>query len=440
MSRVRRRNAVSPAEIASVMAVSLADQTSRGARDAAGIAILCGLGLSPAQISSLDREDYDAEEFKLRLFRGTAAERWLRLPSQVHTALANWISARGSHPGALLHPITRPDRIVMRRFSKANFSHILAMRTEEADVVPFSPDDVARTHSLLLCGQWKANCCCVLPADDHCFPIAAIRPLEVDKARAPVSATDPWHPPIVRYLAHLIPRQRAEAREILDALAQALGGVNALVFPWEKLCLDELPTIEALRHRFGHSALSKAKRALNGVIREAVFLGLMSPSDHLALRDVSWNRVKSNPWVDACPAWEAIEPLFSACIRGESSASKRDGGLFGLIWAEQIGVTDAISFPNSAPAPRLRIAGSSRPLPEIVKEAIIRWQVFRGSSPGPFLTNLSRSGDIVPVPMSADAVESTFRRCSSEAGIDPIRAEELRRMSIKYHFGLQDSA
>ena len=435
MSRVRRRNAVSFAEIASVMAVSLADKTSRGARDSAGIAILCGLGLSPAQISSLDREDYDAEEFKLRIFRDTAAERWLRLPSQIHTALANWISARGSHPGALLHPISRPDRIVMRRFSKTSFSDILARRAEEAGVVPFSPDDVARTHSLLLCGQWKTNCCCLLPVDDHCFPIADIYPLGVDKARAPVSATDLWHPPIVRYLAHLIPGQRADARELLDALAQALGGVNALVFPWEKLSPDELPTIEELRYRFGHSTLSRAKRALNGVIREAMFLGLMSPSDHLALRDVSWNRVKSNPWVDG-PAWEAIEPLFSACMRGESSASKRDGGLFGLIWAEQISVTDTISFPNSAPAPRLRIPGSSRPLPEIVKEAIIRWQAFRGSSPGPFLTNLSRSGDIVPVPMSADAVESTFRRCSHEAGLHLIRAEELRRTSIKYHFGL----
>jgi hypothetical protein len=428
MKHYRRRNPVSPHEIAALLAAAAVDKTARGARDAAAIALLYGVGANPAELSALDYADYDCDHGRLRLWRNAPSERQICLPSEICTPLSAWAEARGSAPGPLFHPIARPDRILARRLSQVSFLYILERRAQQAGVAPFSPDDIARTHSLLLGGQWKTACCRLVPADYRSFPIYE----PAAKLDSPGARNDSWSPPVVRYLRRLIPVQRAEARQVLDDLAQALGGTDASAFLWERLQPDELPTLEELRQRLGHSALNRAKRALNGVLREAVFLGLMPSSDYVRLRNIQWNSIRPNLWADG-PVWSDGELLFGACQRSSSAASKRDGALFALIWSEQIGVKAAISFPNDRVVPSLDQSSGSRPLRGIVREAIIRWRSIRGKTPGPFLNGVSRSGEIVPGPMSPHAVEWAFRRGCLEAGIAQFGADDLRRLSFKYH-------
>jgi integrase len=60
-------------------------------------------------------------------------------------ALADWISLRGSEPGALFHPINKGDRIIPRRLTDQAILVIVRKRAEEANVARFSPHDLRRT-------------------------------------------------------------------------------------------------------------------------------------------------------------------------------------------------------------------------------------------------------------------------------------------------------
>src|SRR5215475_13309562 len=240
MLRLRRHNAVSSAEIGALVAAATADTTARGARDAAAIALLWGVGLVPEQIALLDSDDFDAEEGRLRVFKNTGAERWLHLADDTAVVLRNWLLVRGPHRGPLFHPILRSDRIVVRRLSKINFSGILARRAEEAGVAPFSPDDLARTQTFLVCGQWEANSCCLVPTDRQQFPITDPKSVRLRKARSLDSAADLRRLAVEHYLWHLMPRERTGASEILGELAKVLGGANAFMLPWERLSAGDL--------------------------------------------------------------------------------------------------------------------------------------------------------------------------------------------------------
>jgi hypothetical protein len=202
------------------------------------------------------------------------------------------MSARGPHSGPLFHPIRRPDRIVAHALARGGISTMLAKRAADAGIEPFSPDDLVRTRSLLTCGQWKANCCSM--GMDESPQTASTWPVEPEKVQLAV----------VRYLARLIPSQRREIHQVLDKLAKSLGGIDALTFPWLKLRSGDLPAPQELRRRLGHTDLSRGKKALNGVLREGVILGLMPPEAYSSVRDLSWNRVKSRDSQDSSPQME----------------------------------------------------------------------------------------------------------------------------------------
>jgi hypothetical protein len=264
------------------------------------------------------------------------------------------------------------------------------------------------------------------------FPLVDGNSLGARKMRSLDSGADLRRLAIVRYLSRLIHHERSEASETLDGLARLLGGTNAFAFPWERLSAQDLPAPEELRHRFSHGDLSRAKRVLNGVLREAVLLGLMSSGDYSEIRGVSWNKVRATPWAHGVSMWSAVESIFSACMDSDTPASRRDGGLFGLIWVEQSGIKDAISFPNSTPELWIRTeCSSNRLVPAVVSQALMRWREIRGTGLGTFLTSISRTGAVIPIPMTAHTAEYAFRRRCEQAGIARLGAEDLRQLATK---------
>jgi hypothetical protein len=237
----------------------------------------------------------------------------------------------------------------------------------------------------------------------------------------------------IRYLARLKPGERVQARSALDALAVLLGGADALSFAWEVLTPELMPSPELLRSRFGHSLLSRVKRSLNGVLREAVYLGGMSSVDYAKLCRVSWNKVRVDPWTMAGLSWPGVEPLFAVCVRDGSAVAIRDAALFGLIWSEQFRLTEAICFPSLKSTVRWGRSSFVRPLPALVTESLMRWHGIRGSDDGPFLYKTSQGGAIFPARMSTDLADAIFHRRSGEASIARVKADELRQASIRYH-------
>lgn len=85
----------------------------------------------------------------LREFDVTFSLTSCRYPVYAHggtaDALADWLSLRSDHAGALLHPVLKSGRIVARRITPQSIYDLLARRATQAGVDDFSPHDLRRT-------------------------------------------------------------------------------------------------------------------------------------------------------------------------------------------------------------------------------------------------------------------------------------------------------
>ena len=412
MSRSRRNYPVDRADLDAVMRAAAADQSARGSRDAAILALLFDAGLGSSNVTALNLSDVDCADSIVRRREPEGAHHPSHVTRQVKEALSCWIRSRGLDSGPLFHPILRPDRIAKRRITASIITSLVARRAMEARVRPFSPDDIVRSRAFGLCGQWKANCCGPMQSTD------------------PISASD--HPVsrelVIRYLACLGPTARRNAHEALTALAIALGGTDALTFCWSKVRPEDFKPSKPAKRLVPHRLRTNAKKGLFAIVEQAHALGLMPQAAYDSICQVRWDR-NAAPVEKRTLSWGDMMALFVACLSGPSSAHRRDGGLFALIWSERIGASGAVSYPNLSAAMR-----NSDSLPAVVTEAMSRWGSARGASPGPLLLSLTRTGQINDRPMTVNSVAFAFRRRSQEAGIGNVTIDDLRRLAMK-HYG-----
>ena len=59
--------------------------------------------------------------------------------------MADWITVRGTEPGALFCHIDKAGRVVVRHLTDQAILYVLHKRAEEATVAHFSPHDMRRT-------------------------------------------------------------------------------------------------------------------------------------------------------------------------------------------------------------------------------------------------------------------------------------------------------
>jgi integrase len=125
---------------------SCADGTKAGVRDAALMAILYAGGLRRSEAVSLDLADYQPETGALTIRGGKGRkDRIVYASNGSADALADWISLRGSEPGALFFPVNKGDRIIPRRMTDQSILWLVRRRAEDAGVSRFSPHDLRRT-------------------------------------------------------------------------------------------------------------------------------------------------------------------------------------------------------------------------------------------------------------------------------------------------------
>lgn len=117
-----------------------------GARDAALLAILYGVGLRRSEVVALDLSDYDVESGALTVRSGKGNKARIGyVPSGAREALAVWLEVRGDDQGPLLLPVLKSGRIVARRLTDQAVLMILMKRAEQAGVKHLSPHDLRRT-------------------------------------------------------------------------------------------------------------------------------------------------------------------------------------------------------------------------------------------------------------------------------------------------------
>jgi site-specific recombinase XerD len=117
-----------------------------GARDAALIALLYGLGLRRAEAVALDIEDYQPKAGTVRVRHGKGnKERRLYTNGSITDALNTWLNRRGMGSGPLLTAIAVHGTILARRLVTRSVNKILRDRQRTAGIAKFTPHDLRRT-------------------------------------------------------------------------------------------------------------------------------------------------------------------------------------------------------------------------------------------------------------------------------------------------------
>lgn len=138
--------AVTHGELMAIVATCQNDPTAAGARDGGLLALLWASGLRRAEVVSLDLADYNPATGELRVRHGKGRkERIVWVMNGAAAALADWLTLRGDHAGALFHPINKGGNIQQRRMTAQAVYDILAKRAAAAHVATFSPHDLRRT-------------------------------------------------------------------------------------------------------------------------------------------------------------------------------------------------------------------------------------------------------------------------------------------------------
>lgn len=119
--------------------------THRGARDAALVATLYGLGLRRAEVVALALEDYDVDAATLRVIGKGNKERVGYAGAGTRDALGAWVALRSSAPGPLFCRVNRGGRIELSSLTEQAVYGILQRLSRDAGVAAFSPHDLRRT-------------------------------------------------------------------------------------------------------------------------------------------------------------------------------------------------------------------------------------------------------------------------------------------------------
>jgi len=144
-SRLLAGRALAPEEVQALIRVCILDPTPRGPRDAALVGLLYACGLRRAEVTALDRSDYDAETGELVVRGKGDKERLGFVTGGAADALRDWLATRGDIAGPFFFPILKSGRLAWRRFGSQGVYMVLRRRGREAGLKPFSPHDLRRT-------------------------------------------------------------------------------------------------------------------------------------------------------------------------------------------------------------------------------------------------------------------------------------------------------
>lgn len=138
--------AVTDGELRAIVAVCK-DGTVSGARDAAIFALAYSGGLRRAELTALDFEHIDAETGVLKVHGKGNKQRTVHIHNGALKALQDWLSVRGSEPGALFLPTRKGGTLLSGRLNTQAIYDIMRHRAKQAGVKEFSPHDLRRTFA-----------------------------------------------------------------------------------------------------------------------------------------------------------------------------------------------------------------------------------------------------------------------------------------------------
>lgn len=143
-----RGRALSGQEIKTLLANCQQEKTPAAKRDAAAIAIFRSCGIRREELTHLKLNDIDLQTGKVEIRRGKGGKYRLVYLNKIALELVKaWVEIRGKKPGALICPINKGSKVIIRHFA-ANGDGIyklIQQRATKAGIEHFSPHDFRRT-------------------------------------------------------------------------------------------------------------------------------------------------------------------------------------------------------------------------------------------------------------------------------------------------------
>jgi site-specific recombinase XerD len=149
--RLLKGRALSVGEVQALFHVCAQDESVKGSRDAALIAVLYGAGLRRSEVVAVDLADWNEQDKCLIVRSGKGdKDRTNYLDDGATAGLLDWLSWRGNELGALFYPTRKGGLVEQRRMTDQAVLDILRQRGKDAQIPSFSPMIFA-AHLLVIC-------------------------------------------------------------------------------------------------------------------------------------------------------------------------------------------------------------------------------------------------------------------------------------------------
>lgn len=217
--------------------------------------------------------------------------------------------------------------------------------------------------------------------------------------------------PLLLYLRRLSSEQRTRMLEALNLLVQSMsdGTQNAVTFDWRDLRAANLPGISDLTPCFPIRQISRMKRGLIHVSREAWRLGDLEESELTKITNTSWMRII--PRSVRITTVGNVETLLAACARDRSARGARDAAMVTVLWETQLRICDVVTLSTVDYQSGFLVMGEyCRRLSEAAQFRLSEWQLYRDDFPGPLFVSITRAGDVQMHAMTASAVAWALKR------------------------------
>ncbi|MCP4491287.1 MAG: tyrosine-type recombinase/integrase, partial [Gammaproteobacteria bacterium] len=132
-----------------------ADDSPKGARDAALLAVLYGCGLIGGELAGLDIEDFDPDDCSIMVHGKRNKQRTVYLTGRGCGYVEAWLDHRGDDPGPLFCPVDQKGEVRISRLRGESVAYIVKRLRQVAGIDHFSPHDLRRSFvtALLDAGQ-----------------------------------------------------------------------------------------------------------------------------------------------------------------------------------------------------------------------------------------------------------------------------------------------
>ena len=151
--KTTRERMLTESEVRALIAACTMGGSAPSCRDALIISLAHTGGLKTVDLMNVGLDDLHFEQKSGRVtlkVKRAGAKRTRRVGLENHAliALEDWLEVRGRTVGPLFCPIARGNRVEIKRLSAADMRDLCDLRAEQAGVLAFAPNDLAKSSPI----------------------------------------------------------------------------------------------------------------------------------------------------------------------------------------------------------------------------------------------------------------------------------------------------